>query len=322
MRRLSASKSNGCCFAGRTEAHLVFGAARSCPESNVFVDSSSSCLLKASTLPKIPDAFFVDGHNPIIFCDAHRKTPASAERHAGVYRLPEAVSDDSYDTIPTPVEAEFPSGQIRRMRQSGRWMLVCLCICELVFFRAKTRVIAFLPCLGSSQPDLVFMQNPAKRFDADRGNNLFPNKILSQFLQRPSLKRAAQKIGRTFCGLSDKRLVILGKLRWPAAVGLWFQCLKAGLVEFPDNGPNVMLGVMNKFCDGGDFITLIGGENYLGTPNFNPACAAAKDSLNFLSFPYTEVSCIQTHKKSLSILWLFPCVCLYNTDLRRAQVLN
>jgi hypothetical protein len=316
------SKSNGYYSADKTGAPSTCGAARSCPESNVFVDSSGSCLLKASVLPKIPDAFFVDGHNPIIFCDAHRKTPASAERHAGVYRLPEAVSDDSYDTIPTPVEAEFPSGQIRRMRQSGRWARGHLCIFESVFFRAKTRIVAFLPRLGSPQPNLVFVQNPAKCFDADRENNLFAYKILPQLFQRPSLKRTAQKVGRTFCGLSDKSLIILGKLRRPAAVGLWFQRLKAGLVEFLNNGSNVMPGVMNKFCDGGDFITLIGSENYLGTPDFNPACAAAKDSLNLLSFPDSKVSCIQTHKKSLSILWLFPCVCLYNTDLRRAQVLN
>lgn len=212
------SKSNGYYSAGKTGAPSTCGAARSCPESNVFVDSSGSCLLKVSIPAKIPDAFCVTGRNPTVFCDAHRKTPASVEHHADAYRLPEAVSDDSYDTRPVQIEAGFPLGQTRRMRRSGRWMLVCLCICESVFFRAKTRVVAFLPCLGSSQPDLVFVQNPAKRFDTYRRNNLFPDKILPQFLQRPSLKWATQKVGRTFGGLSDKRLIILGKLRRPAAL--------------------------------------------------------------------------------------------------------
>lgn len=322
MRHWSASKSDEYCFFGKISTPSAYGAARNYPKSDVFADSSDNCFLKASTLQEIPDVSCVAGHNPRAFCDAHRKRPSSAERHKDEYRLQEAVLGGLYDTIQFPVEAEFPSGRIHRMRQSGRWMRACLYICESVFFRAKTRIITFLPRLGSPQSDFVFMQNPAKRFDADRGNNLFGNKIFSQFFQRPSLKRTAQKVRRTFSSLGDKCLVVLGKLCRPAAVGLWLQCLKADIVEFLYNGPNVVLGIMDEFCDSWDSITLIGGENHLGTPDFNTAGAAAKDSLNLLSFPDTEVSCIQTHKKSLSILWLFPCVCLYNTDLSRAQVLN
>jgi hypothetical protein len=318
----SASRSNEYCFADRTAAQSAFCAAKNCPESDGFADFWDSCFLEVLTPPKIPYAFCVGGYNPKAFCDAHRKKPASAARHRDAYMLPQVVSDGRYDTIQVPVEAVFPSGRIRRMRQSGRWMQVCLYICESVFFRAKAGIIAFLPRLGSTQPNLVLTQNPAKRFEADGRNNLFGNKIFSQLFKRPSLKRTTQKVRRTFGGLGDKCLVVLGKFRGSSAVWLWFQRLKAGIVEFLDNGPDVVLGVVNKLCDGGDFVALIGSENYLGASDFNPAGAAAKDSLNFLSFPDTEVSCIQTHKKSLSNSWLFPCVCLYNTDLRRAQVLN
>jgi hypothetical protein len=47
--------------------------------------------------------------------------------------------------------------------------------------------------------------------------------------------------------------------------------------------------------------------------------------LNSLTFVHAEVSGIQTHKKSLSMkssLQLFLRVCLYNTELCIAQVLN
>ena len=120
MRHWSASKSNEHCFSGKTRTPSTCGAARNCPKSDVSADSSRSCFLKASTLPKIPDVFFVSEHTPTIFCDAHRKKLASAEHHTDEYRLQEAVWDDPYGTMQLPVEDEFPAGQTRRMRQSDR----------------------------------------------------------------------------------------------------------------------------------------------------------------------------------------------------------
>jgi len=183
MTHSSVSKSNEYYFADKTEVLSTFGAVKSCPESDGCADSSGICFLTASIPAKIPDVFFGTEHNPTAFCNARHKTPASAECHTDAYRSPEVASDGLYDTMQFPVEVEFPSGRIRHTRRLGRWTQTCLRICESVFFRAKTRIVAFLPRLGSPQPNLVFVQNPAKCFDADREDNLFPYKILPQLFQ-------------------------------------------------------------------------------------------------------------------------------------------
>jgi len=72
-------------------------------------------------------------------------------------------------------------------------------------------------------------------------------------------------------------------------------------------------------------ITPIGDERHLGTTDFDTTGTAAENPLNLLSFADTEVSGIQTHKKSLSMfdnIEFFLRVCPYNTPLCIAQVLN
>jgi hypothetical protein len=87
----------------------------------------------------------------------------------------------------------------------------------------------------------------------------------------------------------------------------------------------MVLGIMNQLGNCRHFVPLARGQHHLGTAYFNPTCTAAENPLNVFAFADTQVSGIQTHKKSLSRLENiehFLGVCLYNTHLCIAQVLN
>jgi hypothetical protein len=321
----SASISNEYCSSDNTVTPLPCGVARSCPESGESADISDISSLTTSLLREIPDAACEVEYNPTVLSCAHCKTPASAEHHEGEYTLPAAFSDGLFRTMPVPAGVEFPAGRTRRTKLWGRCLRVDLHTCESVFFRLKLRVIAFFPCLSASEPDFFLVQNASKRFDTDRRNDFFSDKIFPQLFQRPTLKRATQEVRRTFGCFCHKGLVVFGKLCRSTGTGFWGQCLKAAFVEFFNNGSDMVFGVVNKLCNSGNFIALIGGKHHLGPANFDTTGTAAKYPLNLLPFADTEVSGIQTHKKSLSMrnnIELFLRVCLYNTELCIAQVLN
>ena len=325
MRHWSVSRSGEYCSFDNTAIPLPCDGVRSCPGSNGFADFSDTSSLKALILRGIPDAACENEHNPTAFSCAHRKKPASAEHHVGVYTLQEVFSGDPYDNRLVPAEDESPVGRIRRMRSSGHWMRAGLHICESVFFRLKLRIVAFFPCFDPSKLDLFVMQDASKRFNADRRNDFFSDEILSKFFQRPTFKRATQQVWRAFSCFCNKCLVVFSKFIRPARSWFCPQGLKAMFVKIFDNRPNVMFRIVNKLCDSRYFIALIGSQYNLGTANLDTTGTAAKYSLNLLSFTNAEVSCVQTHKKSLSMgnnIELFLRVCLYNTELCIAQVLN
>ena len=321
----SASRSSECCCVGNTARPWLFGAARNCPESGGFADLSDTFSLKVSTLRGIPDVACGAAYNPIAFSGVHRKKPASAVRRAGEYMLQEVFSDGLYGNRFVPVEDESPTDRIRRMRPWGHWRQVDLRTGGFVFFRPKLRIVAFFPCFDSPKLDFFLMQNGAKRFKADRSDDLFFNKILSQFFKRPAFKGTIQKVRRAFSRFRNESLVVLSEVRRPAGAGLGLQRFKATFIEFFDNGSNMVFGVMNKLCNRRHFIALIGGKHHLGATHFDTTGTAAKDPLNLLAFADAEVSGVQTHKKSLSMrnnIEFFLRVCLYNTRLCIAQVLN
>lgn len=183
MMHWSASKSSGYCFCDNNAALFACDAVRSCPGSNECVDFSDTFFLKASTLPRLPDVFCEDEHNPTVSSDEHRKMPASAEHREGGDRWQVNVSDGLYGSRFVPIEDVSPEGRTRRKILSGHWMRACLHTCGLVFFRLKPRIIALFPRFGASEPDFSFVQNGAKSFNADRGNNLFCHQIFTQLFQ-------------------------------------------------------------------------------------------------------------------------------------------
>jgi len=319
--RWSVSKSDEYCSDGNTSALLLCGAVRSCPVSNEFVVSSDTSSVNILMLPETPDVFCVAEHNPTAFSGVHRKMPANAEHHADEYMLQEAVLDGLYGNKFVPAEDEFPTGQTRRMKLSDHFLRAGLYICESVFFRLKSWVVAFFPRFDSSESDLFLVQNTAKRLKTDRRNNFFFNQIFSKFFKRPAFERTIQKVGRTFCSFSDKSFIIFRKFRGTSRLRFRFQRFKTAVIKFFDDSSDVMFGVMNQLCDCRHFIALIGSKYHLSTPDFNTACAATQYSLNLLTFTDSKVSGIQTHKKSLSNEY-FLRVCLYNTILCIAQVLN
>ena len=323
--RWSASRSDEYCSDGNTPKPSACDAARSCPESNVSAGAGDTVREAASTHRALPDVFCAPGRIPTVSSDVHRKTPASDEHREDGYMSQATVWDGRCDTSPAPAQDESPRDQTRRKISSGRWRRFGLRICESVFFRFELRIVAFLPGFGSPEPDFFFVQNHAKSLDTDRGNDSFGHQILTQFFQRPAFERAAQKVRRAFGCLRDKGLVIFGKFCRATRPGFLIQRFKAVLIKLLDDCTNMMFGVVNQFCDGGHFIALIGGENNLSAADFDPAGAASEYPLNSLTFVHAEVSGIQTHKKSLSMkssLQLFLRVCLYNTELCIAQVLN
>ncbi len=239
--------------------------------------------------------------------------------------LQEAFSGGLYGTNPVRIEDGFPRARIRRMRWSGHWMQAGSRICESVFFRFKLWIVAFFPGFCPPKFDFVAMQNRPKRLNTDRRNDLFLNKIFTKFFKRPSLEVTAEKVGQALSSFGNESSVIFGKLCRSARTRFWFQRLKTVLVEFFDDSSDMMFGIVNKFGDVMNLITLIGSKHHLPAANFDTTGTAAKDPLNCLAFADTEVSGIQTHKKSLSMrnnIELFLRVCLYNTHLCIAQVLN
>jgi len=90
MKHWSASKSYEYCSAGKTSTLSACGAARNCPESNEFADSSNTSSLNISMIPEIPDAFCEAEHNRRASLNAHRKTPASAGLRTVGYKWPAA----------------------------------------------------------------------------------------------------------------------------------------------------------------------------------------------------------------------------------------
>jgi hypothetical protein len=321
----SVSRSSEYCFLGNTVRPWLCGAARNCPESGEFADLPDTSSLKVSTLRGIPDAACGAAYTPIAFCGVHRKKPASALRRAGEYTLQEVFSDGPYGNRFVPVEDESPTDRIRRMRPWGHLRQVDLRTGGLVFFRSKLRIVAFFPCFNSPKLDFFLMQDSAKRLKADRSDDLFSNKILSQFFKRPAFKRTIQKVRRTFSRFCNESFVVFSEFRRPAGAGLGLQRFKAAFIEFFDNGSNMVFGVMNKLCNRRHHIALIGGKYHLGATHFDTTGTAAKDLLNLLAFADAEVSGVQTHKKSLSMrnnIEFFLRVCLYNTQLCIAQVLN
>ena len=325
MMHWSASKSNEYCSCDNTAVPSPCGVARSCPESDEFVALWDTFFVKASTPRGTPDAVCGAAYSPTAFSCGHRKRPANAARPGFGYTWPAVASDGRFRIKPVQVEAEFPEGRTRRMKSRDHWLRAGLRTCESVFFRYKLRVVAFFPCFRASKLDFFLMQNCPKCFNADLWEDLFGNKILPQFFQRPPLKRTTQKIRRTFCRFSDKCLVILGKLIRSTWSRLRFQSFKTTFVKVFDNRSNMMFRIVNQLRNRRHFVALIGSKHHLSTADLNPTGTAAKYSLNFLAFVNAKVSGIQTHKKSLSMLdniEYFLRVCLYNTQLCIAQVLN
>jgi hypothetical protein len=295
MKHWSASRSCEYCSVGKTSEPPVCGAARNCPISNECVDFSDIFFLKASTLPGPLGVVCENEHNPTAFSDGHRKKPASAGDHEDADRWLASVSDDLYGNSFVPVEDESLKGRTRRKILSGHWTRACLHTCESVFFGLKPWIIAFFPRFSASEPDFSLVQNAAKSFNADRGNNLFCHQILTQLLQRPAYERAAQKVWGAFGGLCDKSPVIFSKLRRPTRTWLWFQSLKAIFVEFFDNSTDMMFGVMDQFRDGWRFIALFGRQDYLGPADFNATGTASQNTLNLLAFIHSKFTYVETH---------------------------
>jgi hypothetical protein len=246
-------------------------------------------------LPVLPDAVCVDEHNPTVFSDEHRKKPASAAPREDGYMLQEVFSDGPYGNSFVRPEAVSPEARTRRTILLGRWTQAGLRTCESVFFRLELRVVAFFPGFGASEPDFFLMQDCSKRFNTNRANNLLFDKVLTKFFQRPSLKRAAQEVGRTFGSFGNESLVIFGKLCRSAGTWLGFQRLKAAFIKFCNNCSDMMFGVMNQFCDSRHFIALFGSQNHLCPSDFDTIRTAAKDLLNSSAFIHFKFAYVETH---------------------------
>jgi len=295
MKHWSVSRSYEYCSVGKTSAPSVCSVARNCPVSNECVDFSDIFPLKTSMLPGFPDVFCEDGHNPTVFSDEHRKMPASAEHREGGDKWQANVSDGLYGSSFVPVEDVSPEGRTRRKISSGHWMRACLHTCGLVFFRLKPRIITFFPRFGASEPDFSFVQNGAKSFNADRGNNLFCHQIFTQLFQRPAFERTAQKVRRALGGVCDKSPVIFSKFCRSARTKLWLQSFKASLIKLLDNCTNMMFRVMNQFRDCWRFIALFGSQYHLCPADFNTIGTASQDSLNLLAFIHFKFAYVETH---------------------------
>lgn len=92
-------------------------------------------------------------------------------------------------------------------------------------------------------------------------------------------------------------------------------------IELLNNRSNMVLGIVNQLRNG----PLIGNQHHPRTANLDSAGTAAQNPLNLLTFGHREITGIQTHKKSLSMVKnidLALRVCLNNTQLYTAQVLN
>ena len=295
MMHWSLSRSNEYCSCDNTATPLPCDAAKSCPISNVYAAFPDTVSVKALMLPVLPDVVCANEYSPKAFSDEHRKKQASAERHEDAYMLQEVFSDGPYGNSFVRLVDVSPEGRTRRMIPLGRWMQAGLHTCESVFFRLKLRIVAFFPGFSASEPDFFLMQNCSKRFNTDRANNLFFDKIFPKFFQRPSLKRAAQKVGRTFGSFGNERLVVFGKLRRSAGTRLWFQRLKAAFIKFCNNCTDMMFGVMDQFCDSRHFIALFGSQDHLCPPDFDTICTAAKDLLNSSAFIHFKFAYVETH---------------------------
>ena len=325
MMHWLASKSNEYCFCGNTAALSPCGVGRSCPGLDGFAAVWDISFVKALTLRGTLGAVFEAACSRTAFSRAHRKKPANAAPREFGYRLPATVSGGSFRTKPVPVEAGFPEDQTRRMKSWGHWLRAGLHTGELVFFRLKLRIVTLFPCFRTSKFDLFLMQNTPKCFETDLRDNLLGNKVFAKFLQRPSLKWAPQKIRRAFSCFSDKCLVVFGEFMRSTRSWLGFQSFKTPFIKVFDNRPNMMFRIVNQFGNRRYFISLIGGQHHLGTADLNSTGTAAENPLNLLALADTKVSGVQTHKKSLSMLEnieFFLRVCLYNTHLCMAQVLN
>jgi hypothetical protein len=295
MKHWSASRSYECCSCGKAAIHLTCRAAKNCPVSNESADLPDTCCEEVSRHSILPYDAFPCVHNPTASSDAHRKTPASAEHREADDKWRANIPDDLYGSRLDPVEDVSPEDRTRRKILSGHWMRACLHICGLLFFDLKSRIVALFLGFCTSEPDLFFMQNSAKSFNADRADNLFSHQIFTQFFQRPAFEWAAQKVRRALGRLCDESLVILGKFRWSTGTRLRFQCLKAAFIEFLNNSANVMFGIMNKFCDGRHFIALFRGQDHLCPADFDAACTATQYSLNSLTLIHPESTYVETH---------------------------
>jgi hypothetical protein len=320
-----ASRSSGYCSADNTETPCLSCAARSCLGLSGSVDLLGTSFSTISNRLGIPDVSFEHAHSPTVSSCARRRRLTNVERHEFVCKSPVASWDGGCGTIPGQLEVESPSDQTRRRKWWDHWQLVGSQSVELLFFRLKLGIVALFPGFCAAKLDLLFMQKRPKRFNANSGNHLFLKKILSQLLQRPSLKWTAQEVRRTLCRLDNKSLVIFSKLSGPSRPRFRLQRLEFLLIELFDNGPHMMLRVMNQLGDTRHFKSLIRRQDHLGTSEFNTAGAAPKNSLNLLTLANTEIAGIQTHKKSLSMhsdTKSFLRACLYNTLLCIAQVFN
>lgn len=319
------SRSNEYCSFGSTAKPFLCGAVRSCPVSNGFADFRDTSFSSISGLPGIPDDAFEVEHTPRVFSGERRKMPANAELRACGYKSQAAFLGDLCGTNSAPTVDESPVARIRRMISLVRLKRACLHICELVFFRLEIGIVAFFPCFCASELNFFLTQNCPESFNTDRRKDLFFDKVFTKFFQRPPFKRTIQKVRRALRSLGNKCLVIFCKFNWSARTRLGIQCFKSTFIKIFDDGSDMVLGIMDKFCDSRNFIALVRSEDNLSSANLDSTFATAKYSLNFLAFGGTEVSGIQTHKKSLSLfenMELFLRVILYNTRLCMAQVLN
>ncbi|AQT68023.1 hypothetical protein STSP2_01177 [Anaerohalosphaera lusitana] len=181
--RWSASRSDEYCSRDSTAEPCPCGAAKNCPVSDGSAGLPDTFSWSVSKLPRTPDAACVAEHIPRAFSDGHRKTPASAERRVFGYRSQAASWDGRYDSNFGPAEDEPPAVRTRRMIWSARLKRAGLRICESVFFRLEIGVVALFPCLCPPELDLLFMQDGPECFNADRRNDLFLDKIFTQFFQ-------------------------------------------------------------------------------------------------------------------------------------------
>lgn len=240
----SAYKLDEYCSDDNSSALLLCGAARNCPISNGFADFSNIFFANILMLPEIPDAFCEAEHNPIIFFDEHRKTPANAGHHGYEYKLQGAVLNGLCGNRFVLAEGEFPVDQTRRMKLWGHCLRAGLHICESVFFRLKFWVVAFFPRLDASEFDFFLVKDPTKRLKTDRRNNLFFNQILPEFFKRPAFERTIQKVRWTFCRFGDKSFIIFRKFSGTSGLRFWLQCFKTAVIEFFNDGSDVMFGVV------------------------------------------------------------------------------
>jgi hypothetical protein len=319
MMRWSPSTSCEYCSVGKNSTPLVCDVARNCPELNESVAFPGTCCETASKHSMFPDDAFSCEHNPTVFSDVHRKTPASAEHHEDECMSQEDILNDRCDTNSDPTEDESPMDQTRRKQLLACWGLVDLRIFGSVFFGFQPWTVAFFPCLGSPVFNFPFVQNRTKCFNTYRRYNIFCQQILPKFFQRPSLKSTAQKVWRAFCSLCDKGRVILCKLCRTTRTRFWFQRCHSSFIKFLDNSSNMMFRVMNQCRNDRYIITLLVGQHHLGAVDFDAICAASQDSLNSLTLIHFELAYAETHN-------LPPCknlvVSLHNIGIPVHKILN